>query len=143
MSFEPIQTDSRRSLGARFAYSVRKANTKATGRLRISICAEVMRKANFSDGDRLRLDVDAEAGLGRLVQVITTGGSVRRVELRSPSTGRGHYELPWTGAVPLHFPAAQIMTELEVVEIKAGEVTFDLAKPTAETSAPLKKGGEA
>jgi len=125
MSFEPIRTDCRRSLGARFAYAIRKANSRANGRLRLSICAELMRKAAFGDGDRLRLDVDAVAGLGRLMAVEVSGEAVRRVTVRSTATGRGHYELPWTGVVPLYFPDSTT-TELEVVEAKTGELTFEL-----------------
>lgn len=132
MSFEPIRTDCRRSLGARFAYAIRKKNESANGRLRLSICAELMRKANFSDGDRLRLDVDAVAGMGRLMAVQVTGEAVRRVTVRSRETGRGHYEIPWTGVVPQYFPAA-LTSELDVAEVKAGELTFEL---------PKQKGGE-
>lgn len=134
MSFEPIRTDCRRSLGARFAYAIRKKNESANGRLRLSICAELMSKANFSDGDRLRLDVDAVAGLGRLMAVLVTGEAVRRVTVRSAETGRGHYEIPWTGVVPVYFPASQT-TELEIVEVKAGELTFELP-------VKVQKGGE-
>ena len=125
MSFEPIKTDCRRSLGARFAYAIRKANASAKGRLRISICAELMRKANFSDGDALRLDVDANTGMGRLLAVMTTGEAVRRVTVRSASTGRGHFEIPWTGSVPDYFPHAH-SEELDVIEVKNGELTFNL-----------------
>lgn len=144
MSFEPIRTDCRRSLGARFAYAIRKKNEAANGRLRLSICAELMRKANFGDGDRLRLDVDAAAGLGRLMAVLVTGEAVRRVVVRSASTGRGHYEIPWTGVVPVHFPETRT-TELEVTEVKAGELTFELPAKVGSADrsvrGPLKEGG--
>lgn len=126
MSFEPIKTDCRRSLGARFAYAVRKAHTTANGRLRISICAELMRKTGWSDGDRLRLDVDRLVGMGRLTAVLVTGEAVRCVTVRSAQTGRGHYEMPWTGEVPTYFPES-LSTELVIVEVKSGELTFDLA----------------
>lgn len=137
MSFRPLKTDSRRSLGARFAYSVRKSNDSANARLRLSISAELMSKTGWQNGDKLRLEVDAAAGLGRLLEVITSGESVRRVEVRCAATGRGHFELPHTGEVPGYFPPTELMTELEVVEAKKDELVFEL--PVSAKG----KGGEA
>lgn len=87
-----------------------------------------MSKTGWHDGDMLRLEVDAKVCLGRLLAVITTGEAVRRVEVRSSATGRGHYELPCTGEVPGYFPPAEVMTELSVVEIKNDELVFELPK---------------
>lgn len=126
MSFQPLKTDCRRSLGARFAYSIRRANKSAGPRLRVSISPELMSKTGWQDGDWLRLEVDAKARLGRLLQVITAGEAVRRVDVPCAATGRGNYELPCTGEVPNYFPAATAMQEMEVVEVKAGEITFEL-----------------
>jgi hypothetical protein len=141
MSFEPIETDCRRSLGTRLGYAVRKKNESANGRLRISICSDLMRKTNFGDGDLLRLEVDAASGLGRLVAVMVTGNSTRRVEIRSEGTGRGHWELPWTGDVPRFFPACERMEEMELVEVKAGELTFELPRPPKGGTTEREKGG--
>jgi len=142
VSFEPIETDCRRSLGTRLGYAVRKKNQKAAGRLRISICSELMRKANFGDGDLLRLEVDATGGLGRLMAVMVTGNSTRRVEVRSEGTGRGHWELPWTGDVPRFFPLTERMAEMELVELKGGQLTFELpVAARVATTTTTNEGG--
>ena len=141
MSFEPIETDCRRSLGTRLGYAVRAKNSKATGRLRISICSDLMRKANFGDGDLLRLEVDATSSMGRLTAVMVTGNSTRRVEIRSEGTGRGHWELPWTGDVPRFFPATERMAEMELVEVKAGELTFELPVAARVATTTTNEGG--
>lgn len=142
MSFEPLRTDSRRSLGVRFGFAVKRSNASGSARLRLSICSELMSKAGVHDGDLLRLEVDATQGLGRLVRVIVQGEAVRRVEVRSQETGRGHWELPWSGEVPRFFPISEFMAELEVIEVKSGELTFATpgsVKP--ETTTTTNEGG--
>lgn len=134
MSFEPIQTDCRRSLGVRMGYVVKQPTPSTGGRLRFSIAPDYVIKMGWKDGEFLRLDVDPENGLARFLTVMALGKAARRLEIRTRSTGRGHFEIPWSGDVPSHFPAVAEMTELNVVETRSGEgLVFEL---------PKQKGGK-
>lgn len=134
MSFAPIQTGGRGVLGARFGYSVKESKGNLP-RLRISICSDLLRKMGCEPSSHVRLDIDRTTGHGRLLIVMGRSKHTRRITERTSTTGRGHYEMPWTGEVPLFFPKAS-MTEMTVLEVKADELTFEL--PVA-----VKKGAYA
>jgi hypothetical protein len=97
-----------------------------TPRLRLSICRDLMLKMKCGDGQAVRLDIDAVGGMGRLLCVMGGSTGVQRMRIKTPSTGRGAYEMTWTGEAPLFFPASEMMTELKVIEVKADELIFEL-----------------
>ena len=134
MSFEPIQTDGRRSLGVRLGYTIRKANASAGARMRFSFSPEYVTKMKWQDGEFLRLDVDSRSRQARFVSVLAMGKAARRLEIRTRTTGRGHWELPWTGDVPSFFPIVNEMTELTLVELKSGDgLVFELPNRELES----------
>lgn len=120
MSFAPIQFDGRRSLGVRFGYMTKGAGKRSKARLRFSIAADYVAKMVWRDGESVRLEVDAKAGLARLVTVGGSHKAARRLSVR-PTTGRGQLEYPYSGAAPEFFAAAAEMTELSIHEVKATE----------------------
>ena len=118
-------------LGARFGYSVKESKGNLP-RLRISICSDLLRKMGCEPSSHVRLDIDRATDHGRLM-IVMGGKHTRRITERTSTTGRGHYEMPWTGEVPLFFPKAS-MTELTVLEVKADELIFEL--PVAAKKGP-------
>lgn len=126
MSFKPIQVVGRQGLGVRLGYRVKTVKTNGYTKLRISICAEHLQRMGVRDGDYVRLDVDATTGQSRLVLVRGAMKAARRLRVSSGSTGRGLYEMPWTGEVPTFFPAVPEMTELVLCEVKSEELVFEL-----------------
>jgi len=138
MSFVPIKTDGRCSLGIRLGYSVRPKSERATARLRMSIAPEYVRKAGWTDGELVRLDADATGGRGRLMSVQSAAGA-RKLVVHT-GTRRGALDMPWTGDVPLFFPAVPVMTALEVEEVKAGEIYFALPIQAKAATEPAEAG---
>lgn len=128
MSWQPLLSDMRRSLGVRLGYKVKPACAKSGSRLRMSICAEYVKAMRWNDGDIVRVEVDLEGGCGRIATVARSGIGTRRICVRR-STRRGHLEMPWTGSIPTTFPNTGTMTELVFVEAKPEDgLVFELPK---------------
>lgn len=95
MSFKPLQTQTRAHSGVTLGYSTRltkggNKNTK-TRTLEFSISPELVQQLKLKDGDILRIDADADQGLGRLLPVQVLNKASRKVFLSS--TGRGAWQI--------------------------------------------------
>lgn len=129
MSFKPLQTQTRAHSGVTLGYSTRltkggNKNTK-TRTLEFSISPELVQQLKLKDGDILRIDADADQGLGRLLPVQVLNKASRKVFLSS--TGRGAWQIPWSGDVVPFFPEAVTMTQLTGAHVSADQgLLFDL-----------------
>ena len=130
MSFKPLQTQARVHSGVTLGYATRR--TKASDKsksvmLEFSIGPEMTRALKLKQGDILRLDADEAQGLGRLLPVQTLGKASRKVHLSA--TGRGLWQIPWSGDVVPFFPRADQVTTLLGAHVSADEgLLFELPK---------------
>lgn len=129
MSFKPLQTQTRAHSGVTLGYATRLTkglNKNPKSRmLEFSISPQLVQQLKLKDGDILRLDADADQGLGRLLPVQVLNKASRKVFLSN--TGRGAWQIPWSGEVVPFFPEAETMLELTGAHVSADQgLLFDL-----------------
>lgn len=129
MPFQPAQFNQRQSRNAPpMRYCVRKTRT-GTGILQITVSNELAKQAGWSPDQKIRLDFDAKAGLGRLTP-INHGQRCMRGKKGSvcgswPHNGDIAKLLPKSNGESATVP-------LTVVDVSKTEgITFDLPKSDA------------
>ena len=124
MTLKPLESISRANVGVICGYSILDKN-KGTPTLCISINAELVRKLKTRDRDPLRLDGDLTERMARLTPVTSPNSKATRKLVISKS-GRGEWQIPYSGMVVEAFPVVQSMTPLNGAEVTSDGLLFQL-----------------
>jgi hypothetical protein len=124
MKFQPLEANSRAVTGVVCGYSILNKG-KGSPTLCISINADLMRKLKAKNHDPLRLDGDLTERMGRLTPVTSPHNKATRKICLSKS-GRGEWQIPYSGMVVEAFPVVQSMTPLNGAEVTSDGLLFQL-----------------
>lgn len=124
MTLKPLESISRANVGVICGYSILDKN-KGTPTLCISINADLVRKLKTRDRDPLRLDGDLTARMARLTPVTSPNGKATRKLVISKS-GRGEWQIPYSGLIVQAFPMVESMTPLTGAEVTSDGLMFEL-----------------
>lgn len=122
--------------GPELAYVIQSTGKQKAPRLMLSLHPDLMRTLEAADGELMRLDLDREAGVARLVCLAEECPSGAARKAKRLGTGRGNWTLPWTGPVAEVFPKGAGLAAVTVLRREASEVLFKL--PGVPGMAPLE-----